>query len=112
MALTATATERVRRDIIVQLGLRDCRTFLSSFDRPNLTYTVQAKGRDWMHLTDVLEDRRGQSTIVYCFSRQETEDLAPVPQRPRVCPRAHITRDWTPKPAVATRRTSFGTGSP
>ena len=76
MALTATATERVRRDIIVQLGLRDCRTFLSSFDRPNLTYTVQAKGRDWMQLTGLLEDRRGQSTIVYCFSRQETEDLA------------------------------------
>ncbi len=76
IALTATATERVRRDVIVQLGLQEGRLFLSSFDRPNLTYTVQAKDRDWTQLTRLLEERRGQSSIVYCFSRQETEDLA------------------------------------
>ncbi len=76
IALTATATERVRRDIIDQLGLQDGRVFLSSFNRPNLTYSVQAKGRTWAQLTYLLDDRRGQSTIVYCFSRQETEDLA------------------------------------
>ena len=82
IALTATATERVRRDIIDQLGLQDGQVFLSSFNRPNLTYSVQAKGRTWAQLTYLLDDRRGQSTIVYCFSRQETEDMAGVPQRP------------------------------
>ena len=76
IALTATATERVRRDVIVQLGLKDGKVFLSSFDRPNLTYKVHAKDRDWTQLTYLLEEKRGQSTIVYCFSRQETEDLA------------------------------------
>ena len=76
IALTATATECVRRDIVDQLRLQDGRIFLSSFNRPNLTYSVQAKGRTWAELTYLLDDRRGQSTIVYCFSRQETEDLA------------------------------------
>ena len=76
IALTATATERVRQDIVGQLRLQDGRVFLSSFNRANLTYSVQAKGRTWAQLTYLLDDRRGQSTIVYCFSRQETEDLA------------------------------------
>ena len=76
IALTATTTERVRRDIVGQLKLQDGRIFLSSFNRPNLTYSVQGKGRTWAQLTYLLDDRRGQSTIVYCFSRQETEDLA------------------------------------
>ncbi len=76
IALTATATERVRRDIVDQLRLQEGRVFLSSFNRPNLTYSVQAKGKTWAELTYLLDDRRGQSTIVYCFSRQETEDLA------------------------------------
>ena len=76
IALTATATERVRQDILGQLRLQDGQIFLSSFNRPNLTYSVQAKGRTWAQLTYLLDDRRGQSTIVYCFSRQETEDLA------------------------------------
>ena len=76
IALTATATERVRRDIVGQLGLGEGRVFLSGFNRPNLTYSVRAKGRTWEQLAYLLDDRRGQSTIVYCFSRQETEDLA------------------------------------
>ena len=76
IALTATATERVRQDILGQLRLQDGQIFLSSFNRPNLAYSVQAKGRTWAQLTYLLDDRRGQSTIVYCFSRQETEDLA------------------------------------
>ena len=76
IALTATATERVRRDIVSQLMLQDGRVFLSGFNRANLTYSVQAKGRTWAQLTYLLDDRRGQSTIVYCFSRQEAENLA------------------------------------
>ena len=76
IALTATATERVRRDIVDQLRLQDGQIFLSSFNRPNLTYSVQGKGKTWAELTRLLDDRRGQSAIVYCFSRQETDELA------------------------------------
>ena len=76
IALTATATERVREDIIGQLDLQRGRVFLSSFNRANLSYSVQPKASSWGHLTSLLEQRRSQSVIIYCFSRQETEDLA------------------------------------
>ena len=76
IALTATATERVREDIIGQLDLQQGRVFLSSFDRANLSYSVQPKASSWGQLMSLLEQRRSQSTIIYCFSRQETEDLA------------------------------------
>ena len=76
MALTATATERVRRDIVEQLGLSDCRQFISGFDRSNLTYRVQPRQAAWESLVGLLDERRGQSAIVYCFSRNETEELA------------------------------------
>ena len=76
IALTATATERVREDIIGQLGLQRGRVFLSSFNRANLNYSVQPKASSWGHLTSLLDQRRSQSVIIYCFSRQETEDLA------------------------------------
>ena len=76
IALTATATERVREDIIGQLGLQRGRVFLSSFNRANLSYSVQPKASSWGHLTSLLDQRRSQSVIIYCFSRQETEDLA------------------------------------
>ena len=76
MALTATATERVQRDIVEQLRLPDCRRFVSGFDRPNLTYRVEPAARAWDGLLDLLDERRGQSAIVYCFSRKDTEELA------------------------------------
>ena len=76
MALTATATERVRDDIVQQLRLGDCSRFVSGFDRSNLTYRVQARQRAWEVLVDLLDERRGESAIVYCFSRRETEDVA------------------------------------
>ena len=76
MALTATATERVQRDIVEQLRLPDCRRFVSGFDRPNLTYRVEPGAGAWDALLDLLVDRRGQSAIVYCFSRKDTEELA------------------------------------
>ena len=76
IALTATATERVREDIIGQLGLQRGRVFLSSFNRANLSYSVQPKASSWGHLTSLLDQRRSESVIIYCFSRQETEDLA------------------------------------
>ena len=76
MALTATATERVRQDIVNQLRLGDCARFVASFDRPNLTYTARPKHRAWEDLLDALAARKGEPAIVYCFSRRETEDLA------------------------------------
>ena len=76
IALTATATERVREDIIGQLDLQQGQVFLSSFNRSNLSYSVQPKASSWGQLMSLLQQRRSQSTIIYCFSRQETEDLA------------------------------------
>ena len=76
IALTATATEKVREDIVQQLGLERGRVFLSSFNRGNLSYSVRPKTDSWGELTSLLEKHRDQSVIIYCFSRQETEDLA------------------------------------
>jgi ATP-dependent DNA helicase RecQ len=76
MALTATATDRVREDIIDQLGLRGGRTFLSSFNRPNLIYRVRPKRNAFASLLDLLRKCQGESAIIYCFSRRDTEDLA------------------------------------
>ena len=76
IALTATATERVRDDIIAQLGLQQGRVFLSSFDRSNLSYWVWPRDGARERLLPLLERHRSQSAIIYCFSRQETETLA------------------------------------
>ena len=76
IALTATATERVRDDIVEQLELESGRVFRSSFNRPNLRYSVRPKADSWDELISLLEKHRGQPGIVYCFSRQETEDMA------------------------------------
>ena len=76
IALTATATEQVRDDIVAQLDLKSGQVYVSSFDRGNLTYSVRAKGKSRQELTELLEGRRNQSTIIYCFSRQDTEELA------------------------------------
>ena len=76
IALTATATERVRDDIAEQLELRRPRTFVSSFDRPNLTYRVLPKHGAVSTLVRLLRSHVGESTIVYRFSRKETEELA------------------------------------
>ena len=76
VALTATATQRVRDDIVHQLDLHQGQIFLSSFNRSNLVYSVRPKKEPWNQLLSLLRDRQGQSAIIYCFSRQETEDLA------------------------------------
>ena len=76
IALTATATPRVREDIVGQLALRDCRVFVSSFNRPNLTYDVRPKRRTYEVLLSLLDRHRGEAVIIYCFSRKDTENLA------------------------------------
>ena len=76
IALTATATERVRRDIVSQLGLNHPEQFIASFDRPNLRYEVRPKKRAFKQLVRLLRERKGESAIIYCFSRKDTEELA------------------------------------
>ncbi len=76
MALTATATERVREDIVSHLKLRDPRRYVASFNRPNLTYRVLAKNKPYDQLLGFLRARRRESGIVYCSSRKAVERLA------------------------------------
>jgi ATP-dependent DNA helicase RecQ len=75
-AFTATATERVRRDIVTQLGLRDPVELIGSFDRPNLVYRVLARSQLKQQLQAILSRHAGQAGIVYCQSRREVDALA------------------------------------
>jgi len=76
IALTATATPDVRKDIARQLGLVRPQEFVGSFDRTNLTYRVQKKTDPELFLRNYPGLHRRESGIIYCRSRQETEDLA------------------------------------
>ena len=76
IALTATATERVREDILHQLRMSKAERFISSFNRPNLTYRVTPKRRSFEQLDAMLRKLGDGSAIVYCFSRKDTEDVA------------------------------------
>ncbi len=76
IALTATATEPVRQDILSELGLRQPNVFISSFNRPNLTYNIEPKKDTLASLLRLLEKHRDESAIVYCASRRATEDTA------------------------------------
>ena len=76
MALTATATERVRADIVKQLLLREPRIYVASFNRPNLTYRVRAKSGADEQVLDFIRARPKESGIVYCHSRKTSESVA------------------------------------
>jgi ATP-dependent DNA helicase RecQ len=76
MALTATATERVRADIVKQLKLREPRCYVASFNRPNLTYRVVPKTAPYEQLLELIRSRPNDSGIVYCASRKSAESLA------------------------------------
>jgi ATP-dependent DNA helicase RecQ len=76
MALTATATETVRADIVRQLCISDAPQFVSSFNRPNLSYLVRPKRRAFDELVALLRRHPGDAAIIYRFSRQDTESLA------------------------------------
>jgi ATP-dependent DNA helicase RecQ len=75
-AYTATATARVRRDIVRQLELEDPAELVGSFDRPNLVYRVLPRANLKRQLMDVLERHPRQAGIVYCTSRREVDALA------------------------------------
>ncbi len=76
MALTATATGRVRDDIIRQLHLHDPLVHVASFNRPNLTYRVLPKNQAYRQISDFIAGRPKESGIIYCFSRAGAETLA------------------------------------
>ncbi|MFG0260661.1 MAG: DNA helicase RecQ [Phycisphaerales bacterium JB041] len=75
-AFTATATERVRQDIIEQLALRDPAVLVGTFDRPNLTYRVVPRVDRDGQIAEVLSRHKGDASIVYCISRKDTEAVA------------------------------------
>lgn len=73
---TATATTRVRRDIVAQLGLRDALQLVGSFDRPNLVYRVLPRSNLKRQILGVLARHARQAGIIYCLSRREVDDIA------------------------------------
>ena len=77
-AYTATATPRVREDIIHQLSLQDPAVVIGAFDRPNLTYRVLPRHQPADQTAEILRRHEGRAAIVYCISRKETERLAEV----------------------------------
>ena len=76
MALTATATGRVREDIVTHLKLREPKIYVASFNRPNLTYRVVPKNKPYDQLLAFLRARPKESGIVYCQSRKSAERVA------------------------------------
>ncbi len=81
IALTATADKITRKDIIKQLHLKEQDFFLSSFNRPNLSLNVRSqipKKKKEKEILDFINSRPGQSGIIYCLSRKETETWATV----------------------------------
>ena len=75
-AFTATATARVRRDIVEQLGLHDSVTLVGSFDRPNLLFRVLPRTSLKTQVLQVLARHAGEAGIIYCPTRRDVDDLA------------------------------------
>ena len=81
IALTATATDKVRSDIKKNLGMVDAKEFKSSFNRPNLYYEVRPKTKDVdKDIIKFIKQHPGKSGIIYCLSRKKVEELAAVLQ--------------------------------
>src|SRR5262245_22753674 len=73
---TATATERVRRDVCQQLGLHNPEVLVGNFDRPNLNYRVLSKMNEEKQVLEVLGRHAGEAGIIYCIRRAEVDGLA------------------------------------
>ena len=80
LTLTASATPKVQQDIIKNLGMEKAKTFISSFNRPNLYYEVRPKPSDPMllhkEIIRFIKENPGKSGIIYCLTRKKVEDLA------------------------------------
>lgn len=79
IALTATATDKVRTDIKKSLGIPDAKEFKSSFNRPNLYYEVRPKNKDIdRQIILYIKQNMGKSGIIYCLSRKKVEELSEI----------------------------------
>ncbi|HBB82653.1 MAG TPA: ATP-dependent DNA helicase RecQ, partial [Sulfitobacter sp.] len=76
VALTATADPTTRADLIERLGLEEAQLFISSFDRPNIGYSIVERANARTQLLDFLGRHKGESGIVYCLSRAKVEAIA------------------------------------
>ncbi|CAO2656291.1 Nn.00g050940.m01.CDS01 [Neocucurbitaria sp. VM-36] len=78
IALTATATQLVRTDVVANLGIQGCHQFSQSFNRPNLSYEVLPKSKSIVsNIADLIRERyTGKSGIIYCLSRKNCEQVA------------------------------------
>src|SRR5438552_3032003 len=80
-AYTATATERVRRDICGQLGLQNPEVLVGNFDRPNLSYRVLPRHELTRQVLQVLQRHNSEAGIIYCLTRRDVDDLTAVLQQ-------------------------------
>ena len=76
LALTATADDATKRDIILQLGLENAALFENSFDRPEIHYTAKPRIDEVSQLLEFVAERPSESGIVYCLSRKRTQEMA------------------------------------
>lgn len=76
VALTATATKKVREDIINQLSLKNPKIFISSCNRENLNLLVMKKKNSFKKILELVKKHENEQIIIYCFSRKETEKMA------------------------------------
>lgn len=76
IALTATADRATRDDVVARLNLRNPQVLTSSFDRPNIRYTVADKVKPGFQLIEFLREREEESGIIYCLSRKRVEEIA------------------------------------
>lgn len=76
MALTATADEPTRAEILTHLDIAEADAFIAGFDRPNIRYAIEEKDNPRAQLKDFLRRHEGESGIVYCLSKRRTEETA------------------------------------
>src|SRR5439155_26448098 len=89
VALTATATARVRDDIISLLRMKQPRIHVASFDRPNLSYRIVPRVSPLKQILAIISEHRGESGIIYCMTRNRTEELEQALIAERVVARAY-----------------------
>jgi len=76
LALTATADEPTRAEIVEHLAIGAENSFVSGFDRPNIRYAVAEKANSTQQMLQFLKSRKGESGIIYCLSKRKTDDVA------------------------------------
>src|SRR5690606_32957307 len=76
MALTATADEPTRAEILSHLDVAEADAFIAGFDRPNIRYAIKEKDNPRAQLKDFLKRHEDESGIVYCLSKRKSEEIA------------------------------------